>query len=105
MPDNRFEVLQNALPCEVASIAYAPSMETFYLLTPCCKASGKGSIDSATGVVCRRCYREVDPIFGFGWDKANAEHDIANVLPDLGCSTPRDCVTAALTQLLAKTEA
>ena len=34
-----------------------------YALTPCCQATGKGS-DSATGVVCRNCYREVDPYFG-----------------------------------------
>lgn len=32
-------------------------------LTPCCHASGKGS-ESSTGVVCRRCYREVDPKYG-----------------------------------------
>jgi hypothetical protein len=32
-------------------------------LTPCCHASGKGA-ESATGVVCRGCYREVDPKFG-----------------------------------------
>jgi hypothetical protein len=34
-----------------------------YALTPCCQATGKGS-DSATGVVCRACHREVDPYFG-----------------------------------------
>ncbi|WP_053734153.1 hypothetical protein [Nocardia sp. NRRL S-836] len=32
-------------------------------LTPCCHAHGKGA-DSATGVVCRNCYREVDPKYG-----------------------------------------
>ncbi|WP_051047300.1 hypothetical protein [Nocardia asiatica] len=29
------------------------------VLTPCCHASGKGSSDSISGVVCRACYREV----------------------------------------------
>lgn len=29
------------------------------VLTPCCHASGKGSIDSISGVVCRACYRDV----------------------------------------------
>lgn len=32
--------------------------------TPCCGASGKGSTNSETGVVCRACYREVDEIYG-----------------------------------------
>ncbi len=32
-------------------------------LTPCCHASGKGA-ESRTGVVCRSCYREVDPKYG-----------------------------------------
>ncbi|WP_394622336.1 hypothetical protein JNUCC0626_50235 (plasmid) [Lentzea sp. JNUCC 0626] len=32
-------------------------------LTACCHAHGKGA-DSATGVVCRTCYREVDPKYG-----------------------------------------
>jgi hypothetical protein len=29
------------------------------VLTPCCYASGKGSGDSISGVVCRTCYRDV----------------------------------------------
>ncbi|MGY1947630.1 hypothetical protein [Nocardia asiatica] len=29
------------------------------VLTPCCHASGKGSADSISGVVCRACYRDV----------------------------------------------
>ncbi|MGY2087851.1 MULTISPECIES: hypothetical protein [Nocardia] len=29
------------------------------VLTPCCHASGKGSSDSISGVVCRACYRDV----------------------------------------------
>ena len=32
-----------------------------YPLTPCCGASGKGGGD---GVICRSCYRDVDPMFG-----------------------------------------
>src|ERR1043165_1046986 len=32
-------------------------------LTACCHAQGKGA-DSSTGVVCRTCYREVDPKYG-----------------------------------------
>jgi hypothetical protein len=30
-------------------------------LTPCCGASGKGG---GHGVVCRKCYRDVDPMYG-----------------------------------------
>jgi hypothetical protein len=33
-------------------------------LTPCCYASGKGSIDSSTGICCRTCYRDVDNKYG-----------------------------------------
>ncbi|MGS2807759.1 MULTISPECIES: hypothetical protein [Nocardia] len=29
------------------------------VLTPCCHASGKGSLDSISGVVCRACHRDV----------------------------------------------
>jgi hypothetical protein len=32
-----------------------------YPLTPCCGASGKGG---GNGVICRSCYRDVDPMFG-----------------------------------------
>lgn len=32
-----------------------------YPLTPCCGASGKGG---ESGVICRACYRPVDPMFG-----------------------------------------
>lgn len=35
-----------------------------YALTPCCHASGKGSVNCETGVVCRACYDEVDPKYG-----------------------------------------
>jgi hypothetical protein len=34
-----------------------------YPLTPCCRASGKGS-ESPTGIVCRKCYATVDYKFG-----------------------------------------
>jgi len=33
-------------------------------LTPCCAASGKGSANVESGVVCRACYAEMDPMFG-----------------------------------------
>ncbi len=36
---------------------------TIYALTPCCAATGKGS-DVESGVVCRKCYREVDAVYG-----------------------------------------
>jgi hypothetical protein len=35
-----------------------------YYLTPCCLASAKGSVNSSTGVACRRCYAEVDAELG-----------------------------------------
>lgn len=33
-------------------------------LTPCCRATGKGVIDSETGIACRRCYRDVHYKYG-----------------------------------------
>lgn len=37
-----------------------------FYTTACCGASGKGSGDSETGVVCRACYQDVDGIYGTG---------------------------------------
>ncbi|UUV32160.1 hypothetical protein NQK81_01545 [Amycolatopsis roodepoortensis] len=44
-------------------ILHDDGTEKLIPLTPCCNASGKGS-ESRTGVVCRRCYREVDAKYG-----------------------------------------
>lgn len=41
-----------------------PACGFTYLLTRCCYASGKGSYDSMSGVVCRKCYRDVGHIYG-----------------------------------------
>ena len=35
-----------------------------YPLTDCCGASGKGG---GMGVICRKCYEDVDIFFGMGW--------------------------------------
>lgn len=35
-----------------------------YYVTPCCKASAKGSGNSPTGVCCRACYAPIDPALG-----------------------------------------
>lgn len=35
-----------------------------YPVTPCCHASGKGSVNSDTGVICRACYAEVGYKYG-----------------------------------------
>lgn len=37
-----------------------------FYTTACCGASGKGSSDSESGVVCRACYHDVDSIYGTG---------------------------------------
>ena len=44
-------------------IRHGDGAEYLIPLTPCCQASGKGA-ESGTGVVCRNCYREVDPKHG-----------------------------------------
>jgi hypothetical protein len=36
-------------------------------LTPCCLATGKGSDNSDTGVICRACYDDVDTYYGGYW--------------------------------------
>lgn len=33
-------------------------------LTPCCNASGKGSVNVESGVCCRACYADVGPKYG-----------------------------------------
>lgn len=38
-----------------------------HYLTRCCGASGKGSANSSTGVVCRSCYQRVDIELSAGW--------------------------------------
>ncbi|GAB4989885.1 MULTISPECIES: hypothetical protein [Mycobacterium] len=38
-----------------------------HYLTRCCGASAKGSANSATGVVCRGCYHDIDPELGGAW--------------------------------------
>lgn len=55
--------------CRVCRSEYGDHV-TYYPLTTCCDATGKGLTDEATGdgfVGCRKCYREVDGIFGNGW--------------------------------------
>lgn len=47
-------------------------------LTPCCQADGKGS-ESATGVVCRACYREVDGKYG-GHSTVAVARDLTGLL-------------------------
>ncbi|MFD6104404.1 hypothetical protein ACFWFQ_17230 [Nocardia salmonicida] len=51
------------------------------VLTPCCHASGKGSIDSISGVVCRACYRDVHHKHGSGHTEiAIAREDLEIVI-------------------------
>lgn len=40
---------------------------TIYRLTPCCNASGKGSmVGDRPAIVCRACYKEVGDVFAYG---------------------------------------
>lgn len=48
------------MDCELVRYSYLDDNEAVPL-TECCDATGKGS---EVGIVCRSCYREVDPIFG-----------------------------------------
>jgi hypothetical protein len=52
-----------------------------FYVTDCCGGSAKGSANVATGVVCRACYTEVDPMLGMAWTGTEALTKIAEVLP------------------------
>jgi hypothetical protein len=51
----------------------------YTLLTPCCNASGKGSCNSDSGVVCRACYEEVDGIHGAFWTPEQWQKDSSSL--------------------------
>lgn len=70
-------------------------------LTACCHAHGKGA-DSATGVVCRTCYREVDPKYGGPGDLSVA---VAGARPALRRFRRRLAPQAASTAPWTTTEA
>lgn len=39
-----------------------------FLLTPCCSATGKGTVNCSTGLCCRGCYEELyDWEYGMSW--------------------------------------
>jgi hypothetical protein len=64
----------------IPGVQFVKSFNTIYPLTKCCQATAKGS-DGC--VVCRKCYREVDPIFGMAW----TEDEFAIELPLLKKTT------------------
>ena len=41
-----------------------PDMDSLIPVTPCCNATGKGTVTAASGVCCRRCHTEVGIKFG-----------------------------------------
>lgn len=49
------------LPDVTIAVAEVGQVHLAYPLTACCGASGKGG---EAGVICRSCYRDVDPMFG-----------------------------------------
>lgn len=62
----------------------AESEGIFYLLTPCCEASGKGSmVDEVPAIVCRKCYNEVDAIYGMAGDSLDQIINMAGGVPAL----------------------
>lgn len=71
-------------------------------LTTCCGASGKGSAGSRTGVVCRACYRDVEPAYGdcavLGEEGDAVPLDrLAHWAADLyRCAVPEECAEHTL---------
>jgi hypothetical protein len=57
------DIIITKYPLADVVIGVAPVGEVFlaYPLTACCGASGKGG---GNGVICRKCYRDVDPMYG-----------------------------------------
>lgn len=74
-----------------------------YPLTPCCRASGKGSVtDSRPGVVCRRCYQSVAPVFARGVQPGDVHEQVARLITEISagrCPTPDTCATEVLWRL------
>ncbi|MGW4366995.1 hypothetical protein ACWEKT_15240 [Nocardia takedensis] len=59
------------------------------VLTPCCHAGGKGSIEADSGVVCRACYRPVPAKHGgIHAEIAVARDDLDIVLEDPRTADP-----------------
>lgn len=81
-------------------IAIAMSDGMIYPLTPCHQASGKGS-EVPTGVVCRSCYEEVDPLYG-DCDVAYETTRLAAWLNEQGCPTPDACKSIVLGRLVVQ---
>lgn len=82
-------------------LAYDPSLNTVYALTPCCGASGKGH---EVGVVCRKCYQTVDLVFG---DCAvpgdpGADWDLSYMLWYLDLKDREDEIVARLNEALGQ---
>ena len=49
------------------TFAVSLDVQSIYRLTPCCGASGKGSmVGDRPAIVCRGCYNEVEDVFGYG---------------------------------------
>ena len=55
------------LPVRYLAASWAVSDGIVYPLTDCCEASGKGSANVDSGVVCRACYSEVSSLYGMGF--------------------------------------
>lgn len=52
------------------------------VLTKCCNASGKG-METRTGVGCRRCFREVDSLYGACWMLSDLKENEERFVRDL----------------------
>lgn len=99
--------------CKVAKVAVdvttSPADPMVTLATPCCGASGKGSmIGDEPAVVCRACYRPVSDIFGevaiiSGGMLAEAYSLIERGVTEAGCPCPTECVMHLLAEVEAAT--
>lgn len=80
-------------------VVVANSDGMIYPLTACCSASGKGSADSPTGVVCRSCYQPVSAVYGdCGWAA------VRDAVAERGCPCPQECADHTVSLLEAEAD-
>lgn len=86
-------------PC---GVAVADSTFGVYLLTPCCGATGKGSVTGDTPtVVCRRCHRQVPDCYGGLFSRAESGRLRAAIIAagQGRCPVPGDCADEVMWHL------
>lgn len=96
------DVAGSVVGLDSSGYVVAESDGMLYPLTPCCYASGKGSVNSPTGVCCRACYAAVEAYLGVVLEQSDvivrlwpAHAMDANAAPLCGYTGPLHAHTTA----------